>query len=59
MNVDPTNLLNKRSEIFAKCRHREKWWAAKFKRAREPDVDDARHQIVENDISNELNLIAK
>ena len=23
------NLLNKRSEIFAKCRHREKFWAGK------------------------------
>ena len=34
MNADPGTLLNKRSEVFAKCRHREKWWAAKFKRAR-------------------------
>ncbi len=34
MSADPTKLLNKRSEIFAKCRHREKWWAGKFKNAR-------------------------
>ena len=27
------NLLNKRSEIFAKCRHREKFWAGNFERA--------------------------
>ncbi len=38
MSADPTKLLNKRSEIFAKCRHREKWWAGKFKtRAHEPE----------------------
>ena len=24
MNADPTNLLNKRTQIFAKCRHRDK-----------------------------------
>jgi hypothetical protein len=26
--------LNKRPEIFAKCRHREKFWAGNFERAR-------------------------
>ena len=43
MNADPGTLLNKRSEVFVKCRHREKWWAAKFKRARvrEPGQNNA------------------
>ena len=34
MQYEGRNLLNKRSEIFAKCRHREKFRAGKFKRAR-------------------------
>lgn len=34
MENEGENLLNKRSEIFAKCRHREKFRAGKFKRAR-------------------------
>ena len=32
MKSDKTNLLNKRSEFFAKCRHREKFSAGKFER---------------------------
>jgi hypothetical protein len=34
MKSDKTNLLNKRSEFFAKCRHREKFSAGKIERAR-------------------------
>ena len=50
MKSDKTNLLNKRSEFFeffAKCRHREKFSAGKFERARtnkstrQRTVDDA------------------
>lgn len=33
MDADGHKLLNKRSEIFAKCRHREKFCAGKFERA--------------------------
>ena len=36
MQGNATKLLNKRSEIFAKCRHREKFCAGKFRRARNP-----------------------
>jgi hypothetical protein len=47
LTSDKTNLLNKRSEFFAKCRHREKFSAGKFQRAqankatRQQTVDDA------------------
>ena len=38
MQGDAKNQLSKRSEIFAKCRHQEKFWPSRFKRTRKLSV---------------------
>ena len=42
--------LNKRSEIFAKCRHREKFWADRNFDLNDGNYDDARQQTIDYDI---------
>ena len=46
MLANENSLLNRRSEIFAKCRHREKYLAGRFKCTREQKI--AREQSVDH-----------
>ena len=53
MLANKTSLLNRRSEVFAKCRHRDKFLAAgRFKRAREQFVWSSANSRSRNNITN-------